>query len=159
MIEISTNNVNWLSAAGIAWDISGAIAISRNWFFISNEKLERQAGSYWGASPATARSYVETRLDTRFGLAQLVLGFLLQLAASIGIVASFEVWAAMMIAIACAWIFYLPNFQYWMVRESLRISVVPDAQEEIWRKHYQDVPNRIWERVLLNEGISFKEPD
>jgi hypothetical protein len=145
-----------LALAGIAWDISGAIALSRGWFFVSDERLKAQTGSAWGANPAAGRSSAETRLDTRFGLGQLLVGFVLQFAAAAGFAIPFTITLLALGVIALAWAVYLHNYPYWIVRDGLRLSICPGAAESTWREYYEDVPDRIWRLVLCNEGIEFE---
>jgi hypothetical protein len=144
-----------LAAAGIAWDISGAIALSRGFFFVSDDKLRRQAGSYWGSNPPAMRAFCEQRLDTRFGLGQLLVGFALQGVAALGF--SISGLAAGVIAGGAlfAWWVYLYNFPYWVTRDTLALGVDESSLERVWRIHFPDVSEDLWQRVLWNEGISF----
>ncbi|WP_299935029.1 hypothetical protein [uncultured Nitratireductor sp.] len=151
---------SWLSTAGIACDISGAVALARGLFFVPDEKLRRQAGSYFGSNPSAYRAFVEQRLDTRFGLAQLLAGFTFQAIAAVGISVPFAVAAVIAGLIPVAWLIYLHNFSYWVVRNTLRMTVRRDSLERIWREvHFPDIPDLLWGQVILNEGITFaKEP-
>lgn len=155
MLDWSYTAVNGLSLAGIAWDFSGAIALSRGWFFVTDAGLKRQAGSAWGTNPATARAFAETRLDTRFGLAQLLLGFGMQFVASAGVSISPGISALAIGVIAVTWTIYLAGYPYRVIRDGLRLSVSGEAAESTWRKHYLDMPDLLWNRVLVNEGIEF----
>ena len=76
MFGYAVENATLLGAAGIAWDISGGIALSKG-LIMDDETLRRRAGSYWGSSPPAIRGLCEQRIDARFGLAQLLLGFFL----------------------------------------------------------------------------------
>ncbi|WP_163268742.1 hypothetical protein [Chelativorans alearense] len=152
---------SWLTAAGIACDISGAVALARGLFFVPDEKLRRQAGSYYGSNPSAYRAFVEQRLDTRFGLAQLVVGFTLQAVAAVGVSVPFAVAAVIAGLIPFAWLIYLHNFSYWVVRDTLQMTVREDSLERIWREeHFPDIPDLLWAQVIWNEGITFaKGPD
>ena len=156
MLDWSNTAINGLSLAGIAWDFSGAVALSRGWFFVSDARLKRQAASAWGTNPATARAFAETRLDTRFGLGQLLLGFGMQFVASAGFSISPGISSLAIGVIPVAWTVYLVGYPYWVIRNGLRLSVSSDAAESTWRKHYLDMPDLLWNRVLVNEGIEFK---
>jgi len=155
MIEATYFSSGMLSAAGIAWDISGALALSMALALIPDERLQAQAGSYWGTNPTAFRAYCEQRLDTRFGLLQLLVGFTLQAFAAVGISISASGAAVIAGLIVPAWWIYRHNFPYWALRDSLRLSVTEGAQEHIWRKHFLDVPDLLWSQVLWNEGIIF----
>lgn len=63
---------SWLSAAGIVWDIAGAFALARGYFFMTEAQAKSQSGTYWGASIPAMRAISETRLETKFGLLQLL---------------------------------------------------------------------------------------
>lgn len=154
--EFWTLPVSWLTLSGIAWDISGAIALSRGWFFVRDEVLKRQASSYWGASPAQGRAFAETRLDTRFGIFQLLVGFVLQFFSAAGLTIGCLVAAFLFLAIGIAWLFFLYNYSYWVLRDGVRLTIGEDAIEENWRAHYPDVSDLHWRRVMTNEDLHFK---
>lgn len=154
----NSNAISWLSAAGIMWDLSGAIALARGFFFNTDEQLGRQFGSYYGANPSAYRAFFEQRLDTKFGLSQLLFGFLLQFFAACGIS---TVWSTALLfaaPIAPAWFVFITNRTIWAAVDAVRLSVTPDAQELTWRKHFSDLSDLQWKRIILNHNVVFTPP-
>ncbi|OKP79649.1 hypothetical protein BTE77_05985 [Ensifer adhaerens] len=160
MIEWSWNaaTVPWLATAGIIWDLSGAIALVRGFFFTSDRQLEQQFGSYWGANPSAYRAFFEQRLDTRFGLTHLILGFSLQLLASLGLRASFGAALLIISPIIISWFAFQAGRSYRAAFDAVRLSVTLDAQEEVWRQHFSDLSEIEWKRIVWNQGITFQKP-
>lgn len=147
---------NWLAASGILWDLSGAFALARGWLFATDERIKRQSGSYYGASPAMSRAAAEQRLEYRLGFSHLLVGFIVQLFASAGIAASFAVAACFAAPIALHWIIFLSTYHDRVVTDGVRASISADAAESTWRAHYPDVSDLTWSRALINAGIEFK---
>jgi hypothetical protein len=146
--------LSWLSAAGICWDISGAFFLSKG-LLLSDDKLRQQAGTYWGANPSMIRAYCEQRIDTKFGLFQLVGGFFLQLLSAVGIGISGWLFALLTVPICIVWFHYWRNLQFWVVSDSLRLGVGEDSTEKAWKAHFSDIPQPIWDRALRSEKITF----
>lgn len=68
-----------LFAAGIGFDICGAMLLARG-ALLSPGELIAATGTYWGANWFARLQAVQNRVDGRFGLAGLAIGFGLQLA-------------------------------------------------------------------------------
>lgn len=147
---------NWLTTVGVIWDLSGAYALARGWLFVSDERLKRQSGSYYGASPAMSRANAEQRLDARLGFAHLLIGFCLQLLAALGLFLppGIALWG--LAPLALHWIVFASSYQDKVVADGVSASISPDAAESTWRKHYDDIPDLVWNRALVNAGIEFK---
>ena len=58
-----------------------------------------------------------------------------------------------------AWWIYVSNFDYWVARSTLRMRRGNEGSEALWREHLSDVPERVWNAVLWNEGILFDEDE
>lgn len=70
-------SVTDLFAVGLALDLVGAYLLSRG-LLASYPTLALRAGTYWDGNPHVAADLAEDRVDGRFGVAYLVLGFTLQ---------------------------------------------------------------------------------
>ncbi|MDW9415161.1 hypothetical protein GOB46_08995 [Sinorhizobium meliloti] len=149
----SADAATWLSAAGICWDISGGVLLTKG-LVLADGQVRRRAGSYLGSSPPAIRGLCEQRIDARYGLCQLLLGFAMQLVSAVGITASPEVGFLLVFPICFVWHWYLRNFKYWTTMASLRF--VESATERVWRVHFQDVPKADWDRIVRRLGIEFK---
>lgn len=156
MISYEFENSSLLAAVGIAWDISGGIALSVG-LLLNDDTLRRRSGSYWGSSPPAIRGLVEQRLDARFGLLQLLTGFVIQLFAELGVGISPSLAVLLVIPIPALWSIYRYNYHYWVCVGSLR-HVAPDASEAVWRKHFLDVPEMTWRSAVVQLGLTFKPP-
>lgn len=156
MISFVAESATLLAAAGIAWDISGGVALSRG-LILDNDTLRRRAGSYWGSSPPAIRGLCEQRLDAKFGLAQLLFGFSLQLLSGIGINVSLMAAIGLSVDIAAAWPLYRYNLPYWVAIASLR-HAESDTTEDAWRRHFLDIPEMTWRSAVIQLGLEFKPP-
>lgn len=145
-----------LAAAGIAWDISGAVALARG-LILDDDTLRRRAGSYWGSSPPAIRGLCEQRLDAKFGLLQLLLGFSLQFLAAMGVSVSFVGALPLALPIGAAWALYRYNYPYWVTIASLR-HAASDTTEDAWRRHFLDVPEMVWRSAVVQLRLEFKSP-
>ncbi|WP_426231081.1 hypothetical protein [Pararhizobium sp. DWP3-4] len=156
MMEWSATTATWLSAAGICWDISGGILLSKG-LLMSDNSLSMRSGSYWGSSPPAVRGLCEQRIDAKFGLWQLLAGFFLQLLSSAGLVVADGVAFLMILPIAFVWHYYTRNFPYWAGLASLKF-VGDDVLEENWRKHFSDLDESTWRRINRRANVIWKEP-
>lgn len=151
---------SWLAASGTVWDIAGAILLARGYLWATDEGIRREKASAWGMNPGAARAAAEERRNQRFGLSLIIVGFLLQAISNCGVTTSQTGAIAMVILLAPVLWIYATTFQYVTVRDGLRISFSPTGYERVWRKHHNDVPDRIWYAILWNEGLQFaKEPE
>jgi LPXTG-motif cell wall-anchored protein len=66
-----------LFVVGLAFDLVGAYLLSRG-LLASHHSLAVHATSYWGGNPTVAVGLAEDRVDGRFGLLYLALGFAVQ---------------------------------------------------------------------------------
>jgi hypothetical protein len=66
-----------LFLVGTALDLVGGVLIAKG-LLISLDVLAVRAASFWGGNPAVAVGAVEDRVDARFGLSTLAVGFTLQ---------------------------------------------------------------------------------
>ena len=127
-LELS-GQVSQFAAAGIMWDISGALFLSRGYLFVSNEKLAKISESAWGMSFSKVRYDNEQRIHTQFGLSQLIVGFLIQMAAALGVRTSSSVALSIVLCIGLVWLWYAVNVKIWVLRNSLRMI---DPQDDIY---------------------------
>lgn len=146
---------SWLAVAGALWDIVGALILARGYLWATDEVIRRETASAYGVNPVAARSAAEERMNQRYGLALIICGFVMQAGSSTGISVPPAIAGVAVTMLVPVVGFYLCTFQYQTVRDGLRISVVPDALERVWRAHHDDVPDRIWCAILWNEGIVF----
>mgnify|MGYP001294647876 CR=1 FL=1 len=144
-----------LAAAGIAWDISGGIALARG-LILDDDTLNRRAGSSWGSSPPAIRGLCEQRIDAKFGLTQLLIGFLLQLLSACGVTANPLLAIFLALLTLLAWAVYRLNFAYWVTLASLR-HVSSDTSEETWRQHFLDIPEMTWRAAVAQLGLTFRQ--
>lgn len=161
MMEVWSGPISWLAMAGIAWDISGAIALSRGLFFVGDEQIKLQNATYWNANPFKQRAEAEARMDTKYGLIQLVVGFSFQFLAAAGASIPFAPAMFFFSAIAISWTIYLYNYPYWTVRDALQLicaSSEGEPSEHVVRNVFKDVPEHLWQRIVVNEGFKFGEP-
>ena len=151
-------NPQWLAAAGLCWDLSAAIALSRGFFGLSNQQLKRLSRSYWGANPSAVRSFCEQRRDTRFGLIHLAVGSAIQILAALGLtISANQAWLCIG-ALAPVWVWFLSTYTTRTTTEAIQLSLTPDAQEQTWRKHFSDVSDLDWARIVVNNDIQFAAP-
>ncbi len=68
-----------LVAIGLAYDIVGVIVLGWTLALSPSEVLKAQAGTFYNFNQELLRALVAQRIDARFGLSLLVLGFALQL--------------------------------------------------------------------------------
>jgi hypothetical protein len=66
-----------LFVVGLALDLAGAFLLSRG-LLAAYPTLTRRAGTYWNGNPHVAVGLAEDRIDGRFGVTYLALGFGLQ---------------------------------------------------------------------------------
>lgn len=155
MIEFSFANTTWLAAAGIAWDISGGIALAKG-LILDDDTLRRRSGSYWGSSPPAIRGLVEQRIDAKFGISQLFVGFILQLVSAGGLVVAPAVAVILALPIGLAWFFYRSNYLYCVTLGALK-HAARDSSEDAWRMHFMDVPLPIWRSALVQLNLTFEK--
>jgi hypothetical protein len=80
------SQVAWLAADGIAFDILGALILSRSFIWARPRDLGEQAvGTSWAGNDRLLRALAEQQTDACWGAALLVLGFVLQAASSVGV--------------------------------------------------------------------------
>lgn len=154
-MEWVQDNASWLSVAGICWDISGGVLLSKG-LLMNDDQIRRRSGSYWGSSPPAVRGLCEQRIDAKLGLVQILFGFAIQLIAATGLTVSFGLGMTIILPIALVWHYYRRNFLYWVTVSSLRF--VEDASESVWRKHFEDVSAPTWSAAARRVGVKFKEP-
>ena len=158
---IGVGQPSWLAAVGAVWDITGATILARGYLWATDEIIRKETASAYGMNPGAARSAAEERMNQRYGLALIICGFVMQAGSNAGITITAAMAGIAVLLIIPVVGYYLGTFQYQTVCDGLRISVVPDALERVWRAHHDDVPDRIWHAIIWNEGIAFaveKEP-
>lgn len=146
----------WLVAAGIVWDLSGAFALSKGWLFASDERIKRQSGSYYGSNPATSRAYAEQRLESQLGFKHLIVGFTLQLAASLGLTLPFSIAIWTLVPLCVHWLFFVAEYRERIIADGVGASISKESAESTWRAHYEDMSDLEWRRALVNAGIEFR---
>jgi hypothetical protein len=84
-MHFDLSQATWLSAIGAIYDIAGAYLLSKALFAVKPIGLIMQASSGWGGfSTPLLRMFCEQKVDSRFGLGLLILGFILQALSSTG---------------------------------------------------------------------------
>lgn len=156
MISWLANNASWLSAAGVLWDISGGILLSKG-LLMSDEQVTRRSGSYFGMSPPALRGLCEQRIDARLGMYQLLFGFLLQFFSAVGFKIDIGLAIVLCLPAAMLWHFYYRNFKYWTACASLRLQE-GEATEQVWRTHFSDVSDSEWRNAVASSRARFAEP-
>lgn len=146
-------NVSWLNASGAVWALSGGVFLSRG-LIMNDAAIKQRSGSYYGSSPPAVKGLCEQRIEARVGLAQILIGFVLQLLASLGVTLFFGWSLLTVLPIAFIWHYMARNFKYWVAVASLRF--VQNAPEHVWRIHFSDVPDGIWESAVRRSGVTFK---
>jgi len=58
--------------------------------------------------------------------------------------------------IALSWHYVARNLKYWLAVSALQLIV--DGSERVWRVHFADVPDALWERAVRRSGVTFKAP-
>jgi hypothetical protein len=121
---------------------------------MDDDAIKRRSGSYYGSSPPAVRGLCEQRIEARAGLAQILIGFALQLLASLGMTLSFGWSLITVLPIAFIWHYLTRNFGYWVAVASLRF--VQNSPEHVWRIHFADLPDAAWERAVRRSGATFQ---
>lgn len=155
MIDLIPSNVSWLNASGAIWALAGGLFLSRG-LLMADDAIKRRAGTYWDSSPPAIRGLCEQRIEAKFGLAQILIGFLLQLVASLGVTVSLGLGVLSVLSIAFVAHYYSRYFKYWVTVASLRF--VEEATEKNWRLHFLDVPDNVWRDAARRVGVVFKPP-
>lgn len=157
MFDVGWGTPTPLAAVGIVWDIFGAYALAKG-LILDDDTIKRRASSYWDLSPPAARGLCEQRIDAKFGITQLGIGFTLQLISAIGLQVSWLTATSLLLPLALAWGVYRSQAKLWALKASLSF-VNPDVFEETWRGHFTDVPDAAWKAVVVKSGVKFKPPE
>jgi hypothetical protein len=101
--------VNWLNVAGISLDICGAVWLAKALAFARSTDLIDQSRTGYG-SPAIVATLEHQRLDTRCGLALLIVGFGMQLISALLLNVPWSPWwiaACMAIVLSGTYVYYV----------------------------------------------------
>lgn len=117
-----------LAAIGLLYDIVGVSVLGWAIAIAPDAVLKSQASTYIGFSPAMLEALVQQRVDAKFGLGLLVIGFLLQFLAAVGLES--RVWCdgILVLALVTTGIFYL------IFRGRLASSAAARLQRELMEK-------------------------
>lgn len=85
MIEFDTNNINWIAASSLSWDLGGAFFLAKALVWNKDHAILRNSEAHFGFNLQLLRSQVEQRTDARYGIAQLFVAALIVGASSLGI--------------------------------------------------------------------------
>jgi hypothetical protein len=151
---------NYLSGAGLVWDIAGAYLLARG-LWVNDRSIFDLAASGWGFTSAIVRSGCEHRLDTKFGLWLLIGGFGIQAVSSVLVKVDFEfsMWIALLVVLPLSWLG--AHYKVWVLGDTLRVLKLREQggiQEATLRKTFSDYPDRIWKMVVINSGYEFAAP-
>lgn len=150
---------NYLSAAGLIWDIAGAYLLGRA-MLADDRAILDLAGTGWGMTLPILRNGIEHRLNTRFGLSLLIIGFSMQAFASAGVNLGIgtSVLVGALFLIPFGWLH--AHYKIWVLRDTFRAleKLTSPLFESVVRKAFEDYPDRIWELSKINSGYVFKEP-
>jgi hypothetical protein len=122
-------SLNCLTVAGLIYDIGGAALLARALFFSSIGELRTQATVRITGMPGLQRALCEQRVDARFGLVLLIVGFLLQLVGSLISTSAAAVLTVLLL------IFAVVVVGYWGLRTKLverdyRALRAPEASQQ-----------------------------
>ncbi len=134
--SFSQSNSSPLAAAGAIWDLVGAFYLAKALIFNPDQSMRRQAGAYWDISIPLLRSLCEQRIDARFGIAMLMIGFLLQLLGSMGIKADWPVDILLLLPLIMVVYSRNRNFDQWVIASCLRIAGRSGVERGLWRESY-----------------------
>ncbi|WP_346891457.1 hypothetical protein [uncultured Roseibium sp.] len=161
MSMLWNENPNYLSGAGLVWDIAGAYLLGRG-LLVADKAIMDLAKTKWSFSASILRSECEHRLDTKFGLGLLIFGFLIQALASawVNLDLASATWLAFLVVVPLGWLH--GHYQVWVLMDTFRaLETLPtrDLTEEILRKTFADYPERIWKMAVINSDFDFARPD
>lgn len=153
-----TETANYLNFAGLFWDIAGACLLGKG-LLASNNTIGNLAGSGWGGlSFPLVRSGCEQRINTRFGLSILVIGFVTQAVSGIGITLDFgwSIALALSVFVPIGWLF--EHYRIWVLQDTLRVLETCFSEkfdEKEIRETFADYSELDWKTVTINTGHEF----
>lgn len=153
--DFSGGNVSLLSASGTMWDIAGAWVVVQGMFFANDAQVAREAASTYGPNIARLRATAEERIATRFGFGLLLIGFLFQFVASFGVKAGFGVVGLAVVGLVVVFLMHRHDLPYRVALTTLRIGP-RNVSQEVWRRHFADLPDLVWARAVWNSGATFE---
>ncbi len=156
---LSNDAPNYLSGAGLVWDIAGAYLLGRG-LWVTDRSILDLASSGYGITLPILRSSCEQRIDTKFGLWMLITGFAIQAVSSIWLKVDFALatWVALSVGLPLIWM--AAHYKVWVLMDTFRaleMRAHRDLQEETLRRAFSDYPDRIWNMAVLNSGYEFAE--
>lgn len=95
MISVSQAQANLLAFGGLAFDIIGALILSRALMWARPQALAKQTEARWVGNPDLLRALCEQTTDAVWGSIFLTLGFALQALSSLGINIELTILAAL----------------------------------------------------------------
>lgn len=104
------------------------------------------------------RGLFEQQLEIRFGLSQFIVGFFLQAIAASGFNGSIAVTFILIGPLLLCWSIFLDEFDYTVVCRTIEAWSGATITYERMRKHFSDIPERTWQRAIINNDFKFAEP-
>jgi hypothetical protein len=132
---MTCQSLNALTVAGLIYDIGGATLLARALFFSSTRTLMIQATVRITGMPGLQKALCEQRVDARFGLVLLILGFLLQLVGSLISTSAAAVLAVLLFILAVVVVAYCGLRRKLVERDyrALRALEVSEASARVSR--------------------------
>jgi hypothetical protein len=85
-MRIEVAAISWLWFIGAWYDIFGASLLARSFLAVASKQLITQSSSgYGGFSAPLLRMFCEQKIDAQFAIFLLIIGFLLQALAALGV--------------------------------------------------------------------------
>lgn len=147
-ILLDPTKASYLSASGLLWDLAGAWYLAKAFIFSKDDAIRAQSGTYYDLSVPVLRALCEQRLEAKFGVIHLFIGFGMQFLSAVGLTASFGMSAFLLLPIGFLRHWYGYNFDYWVATVAIRIGMNKPEVSDVFAHHFEHINRTAYSLAL-----------